>query len=117
MPANNPNDGRRIGDPCPACTEGKLYIRSNTVTKGYFLGCNTFPVCDWACNPMPGDLSDWRESRRLNRLSYKTRGTELLEARWAIEDERGRQALQDEICGEPEPVYSWWDALMDGKIV
>ena len=38
------------------CAEGHpLVIRRNWETGGYFLGCSTWPKCEWT-NDIPGDL-------------------------------------------------------------
>jgi hypothetical protein len=113
MPANIPNDGRQSGDPCPECGS-HLICRKNKVTQGYFLGCDQFPDCTWACNPNPKEVRAIKGRKR----SFASRRAMLLEERWAIEDAKGRHALYVEFYGDPDEyvpeVYTLEDARNEG---
>lgn len=89
---NHPNDGRRVGDACPSC-DGKLALRKNGRTHGYFLGCDQFPTCAWACLPHSADVRVRRESERARRRAWAMSQDERREARWELEDERGRESF------------------------
>jgi ssDNA-binding Zn-finger/Zn-ribbon topoisomerase 1 len=97
MMTNNPNDGRRTGDPCPHCEKGSLSLRKNGRTGGYFLGCDRFPDCGWSCCSHPRDVAEVRRAtRRRKRAKLRTliaRERRTIERRWELEDESGRAAM------------------------
>ena len=117
---NHPNNGRRVGDECPECLAGALALRKNKRTKGYFLGCDQFPTCPWACLPNASDVSAARQRAFVKRRSWaivqEQREQQSWERFYAELEVEGRASflLDDE---QQDPIYSWWDALMDGRII
>jgi hypothetical protein len=111
MPANIPNTGQRSGDACPECGEGALACRKNSQTGGYFLGCDQFPTCSWACAPSSEDVKQARakeRGRRNRRRNWHRCQEARLELRWEAEDEMGRRDLAREWYGEPEAEWASW---------
>lgn len=111
---NIPNDGREAGHSCEECNDGVLRFRKNSLTNGYFLGCDQFPKCEWACNPPPKSVLRERTTAR-RRAWYAVADDVKREQMWELEEERARASFfrDDEIPAEP---YTLWDAFMDGRV-